>query len=232
MRQKLLVLATVVTAVIALVVYSWIPAKPTKATAIAVTTLVDDGREITSYASYANLRLSDPDIIDRSIQEIRDGWHPGGIAMLIEAWHFQRSIPAGAKILTLLHEKSEQTHGSIRSWRKWLWSQEYEPHPQYALFKSAMYATQDKRFTEYFQETDNARIRLDEILWGGVARDGIPPLKNPKMIPAKDADYLDDSNEVFGVIRNGDARCYPKRILAWHEMFKDTIAGESVCGVY
>ena len=63
-------------------------------------------------------------------------------------------------------------------------------------------------------------------------RDGIPPLKNPKMLSVAEAKYLGDNDVVFGIKLNGDARCYPKRILAWHEMFKDTIGGESVCGVY
>ncbi|MEL6415270.1 MAG: DUF3179 domain-containing (seleno)protein, partial [Pseudomonadota bacterium] len=31
---------------------------------------------------------------------------------------------------------------------------------------------------------------------------------------------------------NGDARAYPKRILAWHEMFVDTIGGVEIAGVY
>ena len=70
--------------------------------------------------------------------------------------------------------------------------------------------------------------------FGGVASAGtvFRPSKNAKMIAAKEADYLDDSNVVFGVSINGDVRCYPKRILAWHEMFKDTIGGVPICGVY
>ncbi|NET38537.1 MAG: DUF3179 domain-containing protein, partial [Cyanothece sp. SIO1E1] len=28
---------------------------------------------------------------------------------------------------------------------------------------------------------------------------------------------------VFGIAVNGDVRAYPKRILAWHEMFVDTV---------
>jgi hypothetical protein len=90
----------------------------------------------------------------------------------------------------------------------------------------------DSRFSEYFIDAEKRNIRLDQIQWGGVRRDGIPPLKNPKMLAAADADYLSDSDVVFGIDLNGDARCYPNRILAWHEMFKDTIGGESVCGVY
>ena len=52
------------------------------------------------------------------------------------------------------------------------------------------------------------------------------------MITANQANYLADTDIVFGIELNGDARCYPKRILAWHEMFKDTIGGQSVAGVY
>lgn len=52
------------------------------------------------------------------------------------------------------------------------------------------------------------------------------------MIPADDAAYLDDDNVVFGIEVNGDVRAYPKRILAWHEMFVDTVGGVPVIGVY
>jgi len=52
------------------------------------------------------------------------------------------------------------------------------------------------------------------------------------MISIKAADYLDDDNIVFGIEINGDARAYPKRILAWHEMFTDNIGGVEIAGVY
>jgi hypothetical protein len=52
------------------------------------------------------------------------------------------------------------------------------------------------------------------------------------MTSAKKASYLDDSNIVFGIEVEGEARAYPKRILAWHEMFVDEVAGVAVAGVY
>ena len=52
------------------------------------------------------------------------------------------------------------------------------------------------------------------------------------MIPAGEAEYLRDSNVVFGLEVEGDARAYPKRILAWHEMFVDEVGGVPVAGVY
>ena len=73
---------------------------------------------------------------------------------------------------------------------------------------------------------------MDEIRWGGVRQDGIPPLRDPEMITPTEADYLEEDNIVFGIEINGDARAYPKRILAWHEMFTDTIGGVPIAGVY
>lgn len=75
-------------------------------------------------------------------------------------------------------------------------------------------------------------IRLDEIDWGGVKVNGIPPLHLPKVVSAAAARYLGDSNIVFGIVANGEARAYPKRILAWHEMAIDRIGGVDLTVVY
>ena len=52
------------------------------------------------------------------------------------------------------------------------------------------------------------------------------------MIPAESADYLADTDVVFGLSVKGDARAYPRRILGWHEMFVDRVGGVPVAGVY
>ena len=52
------------------------------------------------------------------------------------------------------------------------------------------------------------------------------------MISAHQATYLSNSDVVFGIEVDGDFRAYPKRILAWHEMFTDTIQGVPLAGVY
>ena len=69
---------------------------------------------------------------------------------------------------------------------------------------------------EFFR-TPKATIRLDEVDWGGVAVNRIPPLDHPRVLPAASATYLPGSHVIFGVVVNGHARAYPKRILAWHE---------------
>jgi len=122
--------------------------------------------------------------------------------------------------------------GDVNAWYEWLWSAERPVHPDYAQFKANLYAPVDARFHEYFVGRPKSIIRLDEIRWGGVRRDGIPPLKNPKMIAAREATWLDDDHIVFGIAIDGDMRAYPKRILAWHEMFTDRIGGHELAGVY
>ena len=91
-------------------------------------------------------------------------------------------------------------------------------------------ASSTPRFSAYFDEVGEPSIRLDEIVWGGVRQDGIPPLRNPTMLAADDIGYLEDDHIVFGISVNGDARAYPKRILAWHEMFVDVVGGGAGCG--
>ena len=91
----------------------------------------------------------------------------------------------------------------------------------------------DPKFKKYFnQRQTSATIRLDEIVWGGVRQDGIPPLRNPELLEAEAADYLGKHDVVFGVYLNGEAKAYPKRILAWHEFFTDTFGDKKVAGVY
>jgi hypothetical protein len=98
--------------------------------------------------------------------------------------------------------------------------------------KRELYGRLDPRMREFFPEAVAADIRLDEIDWGGVKVNGIPPLVNPRAIAAAEAGYLDDSHIVFGVVVNGDARAYPRRILAWHEMARDRLGGVDLAVVY
>jgi hypothetical protein len=137
------------------------------------------------------------------------------------------------RALELLRKRTGQNFGfDMNAWFAWAWRQDIQTPPYYAEFKSRLYRKIDKRFGEYFSPQRAADVSLAEVRWGGVLQDGIPPLREPEMIDAKDATYLDDDNIVFGLEVNGDVRAYPKRILAWHEMFDDTVGGVRVVGVY
>ncbi len=168
-----------------------------------------------------------------ALKRIGDNWQNAYAAMLLEMVGFVPSRRVQAGVIAQLEKASGvRFDGDINRMYEWLWSSETGTHPDYAEFKAAIYAPIDPRFREYFDKRPPAIIRLDEIRWGGVRRDGIPPLVNPKMIAAREATYLQDDNIVFGVAIDGDVRAYPKRILAWHEMFRDAIAGRQLNGVY
>ena len=138
-----------------------------------------------------------------------------------------------SRLIRLLEKHTDQRFGEdLRAWRRWVWAQPYEPHPELLFFKAALYSNIDPRMAEFFVPGSRSLIRLDEVDWGGVKVNGIPPLENPKRIPAAEAKYLKDDHVVFGVALNGEARAYPKRILAWHELALDTLGGTELAIVY
>ena len=180
--------------------------------------------------------IVDPDF-DKSRQlltTIEETWSPGYIPMALETLNYGRSELVRLELTRLLNKHTGQKSISdVNDWYFWLWNEKEQNSPEYANFKANLYKNIDSRFEKYFfDRQETAKIRLDEIRWGGVLQDGIPPLRNPEMIKASSADYLEADNIVFGIEINGDARAYPKRILAWHEMFTDTIGGEAIAGVY
>ena len=181
------------------------------------------------------LRLSDLSGDDPAplLDAIDASWQPGYVAMALEALYFSRRQDVRFALVALLEDRTGEDHGlDVDAWYHWLWSNPEERHPRYATFKSRLYGLIDPVFAEYFDDARTTRIRLDEVRWGGVRQDGIPPLREPAMIDADEADYLADTDVVFALDYDGDARAYPKRILAWHEMFVDEIAGDEYAGVY
>ncbi len=170
----------------------------------------------------------------RILKTIEKKWNSTFEIMALEVMYFGYSSDVGFKMALLLQKKTKQNFGlNFNSWYEYLWNKEQNLHPDYAYFKSQLHKSLDPKFENYFQYRQaTGLIRLDEIRWGGVKQDGIPPLRNPSMIPANRASYLEDDHIVFGIKVNGEARAYPKRILAWHEMFVDEVGGIPVTGVY
>lgn len=65
----------------------------------------------------------------------------------------------------------------------------------------------------------------DEIRDGGPAKDAIPAVLEPQFVKARDATFLGSNDKVIGVVVQGQARAYPIKILNWHEVVDDSIAG-------
>ncbi|MFQ5880454.1 MAG: DUF3179 domain-containing protein [Dehalococcoidia bacterium] len=118
-------------------------------------------------------------------------------------------------------------------WAQWLGEQgEVALPPGFIAWKGRLLSFQDSRFQDFFNEAYTYRIPIHQIVWGGVARDGIPALSNPPMLTAEAAEYLSPGDPVFGICVNGDCRAYPMRILVWHELVNDVVGGEAIALPY
>lgn len=199
------------------------------------TNVVKTELDATTTISEMNALISGDTQLTKSIlNKIDDNWVEGYIPMLLDAAYFSRKYENRNNIIDLLEGKTKKRFGyEIHDWQEWLWNKKQKILPFQGDWMANLYKSIDAKFEKYFlNRTEQTLIRLDEVRWGGVLQDGIPPLRSPKMIKGSEEEYLEDDNVVFGISINGDHRAYPKRILAWHEMFVDEIGGESIAGVY
>ena len=179
----------------------------------------------------------DKDTVEEALEKIGSMWKNSYAAMILDITQVAQirrdSTPILRRLIWFLEaQTSKRFGGDMNRWWEWVWSLPYEAHPDYALFKGMLYSSIDPKMRHFFPADVPSLIRLDEVNWGGVRVNGIPPLHYPKHVSACEAKYLKDSHTVFGIAVNGEIRAYPKRILAWHEMARDRIGGVELTIVY
>ena len=173
-----------------------------------------------------------------ALREIAQGKDRRFIAPLIDLLRFVNSRDEYVVLLeTLTSLIGEKIEGADNPWEAFtVWYGAHDkllPPPGYTGWKGELHGQLiDPRFREFLYSDAPSTTRVEEVVWGGVKVDGIPALVNPKMRVAKDADYLVDSEPVFGVSINRDNRAYPLRILDWHEMANDVVGGKPVALAY
>ena len=100
-----------------------------------------------------------------------------------------------------------------------------EPDPN---FRQAL---SEAGFSTFGWETDFSLHTIDysEVFSGGVGRDGIPPIDNPRFEPvAAVNEWLAPLEPVIALEVNGVAKAYPLQILTRHEIVNDEIGGVPV----
>ncbi|MEL6991425.1 MAG: DUF3179 domain-containing (seleno)protein, partial [Pseudomonadota bacterium] len=109
--------------------------------------------------------------------------------------------------------------------------------PNYLEMKRAIFTSVLPDWTPLFEE---GQIDWRHVSWGGVPIDArpfdqtdercncIPAADNPEVSTAAEATWLKDSDVVFGVVVNGEARAYPRRIMEVREMVNDTLGGRDL----
>ncbi len=87
------------------------------------------------------------------------------------------------------------------------------------------------------EDPDNAAfpeplIDLDDLQAGGPPPDGIPPIDRPRFEPAGEVDWLEDDEPVLVLTVGDETRAYPLRVMTWHEIVNDRVAGVPVAVTY
>ena len=158
------------------------------------------------------------------------------LAVLIEFIRFNEfaviSGPGVPGVLDALEAMTGHVFIYTSGWTKWYGRSDLQAPPGFTQWKGRLLGAIDPRMTEFFQGEDPGKVRSEEVVWGGVRVDGIPPLENPAFRPAAEVDYLEPDDLLFGVSINGDHRAYPLRILDWHEMANDVVGGVPVSLAY
>ena len=189
---------------------------------------------------------SEPEAADRALQLIvgdradrtealewfRRRGRPDAIAAILDAARFV-DVERPAYYAVVAELTGERNVGT---WHQWMLWQEAHPEvpslPGYDRFKAEAMSLIDPEFARFLGPGIKHEIRLEEIAWGGVVKDGIPALINPTFVAASSVTWLTEGELVFGVAINGDVRAYPFRIMNWHEMADDVVGGVPVALAY
>ena len=83
------------------------------------------------------------------------------------------------------------------------------------------------RWASEWSDTDFSKtaVPFDEIISGGVPKDGIPAIDEPLFAPAAAVEGLADTEPVVSIFVGDDHRAYPLQVLIWHEIVNDTVGG-------
>lgn len=153
---------------------------------------------------------------------------PTVAAALVDAVFF--NTVGRTETVDVLEHLLGEKHGT--SFKKWIETigrrEDLRPAPGYLAFRARLFAKIDPALAKFLDDAAPRTIRAEEIVWGGVKKDGIPALDDPKFVGASRATFMTPDEQVFGVVINGVAKAYPERIIAWHEMVNDRVGGRAV----
>ena len=172
--------------------------------------------------------------LDEAAQKMAASGNKAFIPVLLEFLRFQQYPQSKLTMISFINQLLEGEDSPVVPpertnwawWIEWLGNHpEIQPPDGFAGWKGRLYSFIDGNFKAFFFDGVDTRIRLEEVVWGGVKKDGIPDLITPPVVAAADAAYLEPSDRVFGVSFNGESRAYPLRILNPHEMANDVVGG-------
>ena len=100
--------------------------------------------------------------------------------------------------------------------------------PGYPQWKAALLSitatgATSPRFAELLRPLEPGGKPTRLLVWTGVQPNGRPPLTAPAVVHRLEAGYLAPDDVVYGLVVGGEARAYPRRVVAWHGAVNDAI---------
>ena len=209
-----------------------IPAQPLPAAATVPAELYDPNR--TMYRIWHGLGHSQETTLSALADAERHD-DQSQVVVILEALKFFHLDAARGAVETLTALTGQTFEFDRRRWREWIGPRmdEYAPPSDYPRWKVDSLAAIDPAIGAILEPgITRSRVDLTEVVWGGVALDGIPPLEQPPHIRPEPASWLRPDNRVFGVSINGEHRVYPLRVMNAHELANDVLGGEPISLVY
>ena len=119
-----------------------------------------------------------------------------------------------------------------RRWYEWQAAGQPRLPDGYLPWKGHLLSLIDPSYAGLLSGDPAAGLRPDLLLWGGTAVDEVAPLRDPVFVHRLEERYLLADDVVFGLVLDGRARAYPRRIVGWHQLIEDEIGDETAAIVF
>ena len=180
-----------------------------------------------------------------AVDDIVGQGDPRFLWLLADLLRFTQDGPTTTRVADAFERlagKSLRPGGPGATWRQvtdHLIGWDLEAPPDYREWKRRILIRRDGRWDALFADADDL-VDWRHVTWGGVHMDRrelgdpdpciecIPALDDPAVTPAVEGDWYGDDQLVFGIVVDGEARAYPRNILAVHELVNDTLGGRRI----
>ncbi len=159
-------------------------------------------------------------------------WRRDYVASMIDALPFAGDAGTRNAMMDLLHRRTSAGPGDTQAdWQAWRRQVEPPLHPDYARIKASLLGLVERQLYHDLRDVDPAT--LQHLQWIGLRRGDRPaPTDAAEMVTPDDAADLADDEPVIGLMLDGHARAYPRRLVADHIALRDRTAAGDVLVIH
>ena len=137
--------------------------------------------------------------LDRVARKMAYSGNQTYIPVLLESLRFQSQPEAIINMTSFLSRLKDNVpptelmiydpeQNQWKWWIEWLGNHpDVQPPAGYTGWKSQLFSVLDPGLGAFLYDGVKTDIRIEEILWGGVSKDGIPDLIDPPVVPSAEA---------------------------------------------